>query len=96
MTLPAPTQQREPNAAVTITVMPQRIGRDLDPEPFDVHLPTHYRPTAQVLAERIHKHIRLMLMSNDYEVVVDMAKMTFTINHGRFGKGRIGFKETGD
>lgn len=95
MTLPAPTE-REAHDAVTFTVMPQRIGRDLDPDPFDVALPVHYRPTARVLAERISKHIRLMLLSDNYEVRVDMAKGTFTINHGRFGRGRFDYKKTGD
>lgn len=80
-------EEREPNPAVTITVRPKRIGRDLSPDPFEVALPQHYRPTAQVLAERIHKHIKNMLMSDNYEVVVDMHKNRFTINASRFGGG---------
>lgn len=89
-------KEREANPAITITVLARRIGRDLNPDPFEVALPQHYRPTAQVLAERIHKYVRPMLMSDNYEVVVDMARKRFTINGGRFGQGAIIIKETAD
>ena len=89
------TKTREAIPAVTITVTPQRIGRDNTPEPFTVNIPQHTRPTAQILAERIHKHVRLMLLSDNYEVVVDFKKNTFSINKGRFGRGSF-TTETGD
>ena len=82
------------NPAVSFTVTPERIGRYREPEQFDVDLPEHFRTTANVLASHIYRHIKPCLLSKEFFVSVDMAKGTFKIDGGRFGRGT--FTQKGD
>ena len=75
------------NPAISFRVLPKRIGRHLDPEPFDVELPEHYRTTADYLASRIHRYAKGFLMSDNFTVTVDMKKGTWAIDGKRFGGG---------
>lgn len=72
---------------ITFIVTPERIGRDNAPEPFKVSIGSHVSPTADMLADRIIAHAKDKLLSQSFMVRVDMKRQTFSISHGRFGKG---------
>lgn len=72
---------------IKFVVMPERIGRHKDVEPFEVSLGSHVSPTSDMLADRIAKKAKDFMLSREFGVRVDMKRGTFSIGHGRYGKG---------
>lgn len=77
-------------------IVPERIGRHKDVKPFTVVIDDSDDTDGQRLAEGMHNMVADYLMSTEYGVLVDLGKGTFTIDGGRFGKGRIEIKEQTD
>jgi hypothetical protein len=77
-------------------IIPTRIGRRDDLEPFVVVIPDSDETDAQRLSEGLHSYAADLLMSKTYSASVDLKKGTFLIEGGRFGKGRIEIKEQSD
>lgn len=69
--------------------IPERIGRRDDIKPFTVVIENPDETDADRLAEGLHAHVKQFLLSNDYGVSVDLRRERFSIEGGRFGKGRI-------
>lgn len=72
---------------VKFKVTPERIGRHHDVAPFEVSLGSHVSPTSDMLADRIAREAKKVLLSKEFAVRVDLAKGAFSIQGGRFGKG---------
>lgn len=77
------------NPPARFRVVPSRVGRHSDVEPFEIGLGSHFQSTPDVLALRISREIGRLLVSREYAVKVDLGKMQFRIDGGRFGGGYI-------
>lgn len=77
-------------------IIPTRIGRRDDLDPFTVVIPDSDETDAQRLSEGLHNYVADLLMSKTYNTSVDLKKGTFLIEGGRFGKGRVEIKEQTD
>lgn len=81
------------NDPIRVEVIPERIGRFRDVEPFVIGLGTHHRRTEDMLAQRIMRKIGPYLMSENTPIHVDLKRGRFTLRGGRSGGGRIQVSE---
>lgn len=77
------------NNPIRVEVIPDRIGRFTDIEPFIVGLGTHHRPTEDMLAQRIMRKVGRYLITPDTPIHVDLRRGRFTLRGGRSGGGKI-------
>lgn len=69
----------------------ERIGRTgTTPEAaLTVHVPAQFADDADRVAEYLYVHCKRHLLSNDFEVTVDLEEGKVSLEYGRFGTGRI-------
>lgn len=77
-------------------IVPERIGRIRDVKPFTVVINDSDDTDAQRLAEGLQNYAKDYLLSEFFDVYVDLDRGIFEIERGRFGKGRIEIKEQSD
>lgn len=77
-------------------IIPERLGRHADIKPFTVVIDQSDETDPQRLAEGLQNFAKDYLLSKDFGVVVDLNRGIFSIEYGRFGKGRIEIKEQTD
>lgn len=70
-------------------ITPERIGRRNDIPPFTVVIEDPTEEDAQHLAEALHTYAKAYLLSQNFDVSLDLRTGKWFIAHGRFGKGTV-------